>query len=979
MDQSEQAFLRSVFLMEAWDAVGAMEGALGALSRAERPTIGADHPLLMLAHKLHGSAAVHGLTDVAGLAATLEERVTRVVGDRTPALDPQLGDIVDAIKRGLDDVGRATSTDDGSSRWPGGDAASADILDYFAAEAAEHLETMTRSLLALEQEPSEVEVATLFRAVHTLKGAALTVGCGPVGELAHRIEDVIMAVRDGLVPLSTAVVEAVFAGTDALRVLLAQPEDEPERLATTRRHAEDALVRLLPAANGASLMATPVDSADPPPEVALPPALTFDEDVAMAAASALAPPAAMKRPAQRASIRVGVDRLDALMAVVGELVIARRGLEGRLSQLDRVADVLLASRTRLIHAVGDFERKYEYTQLPLGKPAQHSEGPALGSPAPRGAALGRRGPGASEARSPQSGRALDRPPEFWSPAPRGAGFGRRGPGASEARSPQSGRALDGPPEFTDLELDRYDDFNILARSLAEISADVSEGRAQLANLIRSVRDDAGHIRRLTAELRADVTRARMVPIGTLFARFARPAREAAKAAGRRVLLQTSGESAELDNAIIEQIADPVLHLVQNAVWHGIEPPSERELAGKPAAGTVQLNARHRGSFIYVEVEDDGRGIDVETLESRAVAKGLMRPDEVAALTRDKAVDLIFLPGLSTADSVSIGAGRGVGMDVVRTNVSRLNGEIVVETEAGVGTRVTLKLPLTVVISDALLVRVGEETLAVPQPAIRRILTFRDSEVQRVGGTEFIEVDGEWLDFVRLDAVLGLTARSASRKTAALVLRAGGRSLVVTVDELLHKEEIVIKGLGEFLDGVGPFSGTTISGDGRLILVIDPSRLRAGPRATSEAPVAPAHRRVEAVSRAVVLLVDDSVSVRKVVGGMLARAGFTVHTAVDGADALEQLGERRVDVVVTDLELPRLNGYELIEAMRRRPATRDLPVIVLSSRSGEKHVLAARRLGVDHHVTKPVNEAAFVRLVSSLADAPRATAAENGRR
>jgi chemosensory pili system protein ChpA (sensor histidine kinase/response regulator) len=923
MDQSEQAFLRSVFLMEAWDAVGAMEGALGALSRAERPTIGADHPLVMLAHKLHGAAAVHGLTDVAELAAALEERVTLVVGDRAPALDPRLGDIVDAIKRGLDDVGRVTSTGDGGSRWTGGDSPSADILDYFAAEAAEHLETMTRSLLALEQAPSDVEVATLFRAVHTLKGAALTVGYGPVGELAHRIEDVIMAVRDGLVPLSTAVIEAVFAGTDALRVLLAQPEDEPENLSTTRRRAEDALVRLLPAAaatNGASLGAAPasVPSADAPPEIALPPAPAFDEDVALVAAplaSAPAVPAATKRPARRASIRVGVDRLDTLMAVVGELVIARRGLEGRLSQLDRVADVLLASRTRLQKAVGDFERKYEYTHLPLGKPA-------------------------------------------------------------EQHAPTA--APDAHP-FTELELDRYDDFNILARSLAEISADVSEGRAQLAGLVRTVRDDAAHIRRLTAELRADVTRARMVPIGTLFARFARPAREAAKAAGRHVLLQTSGESAELDNAIIEQIADPVLHLVQNAIWHGIESPSERELGGKPAAGTVQLNARHRGSFIYVEVEDDGRGIDVEVLKSRAVAKGLMRPEAAAALTRDKALDLIFLPGLSTVDAVSIGAGRGVGMDVVRTNVSRLNGEIEVETEVGVGTRVTLKLPLTVVISDALLVRVGGETLAVPQPAIRRILGLRESEVQRVGGAEFIEVEGEWLDFLRLDAVLGLSARPVGRRTAALVLRAGGRSLVATVDELLHKEEIVIKGLGEFLDGVGPFSGTTISGDGRLILVIDPSRLRAAPRATSEVRAAPAPRRVEAVSRGVVLLVDDSVSVRKVVGGMLARAGFTVHTAVDGADALEQLGERRVDVVITDLELPRLNGYELIEAMRRRPATRDVPLIVLSSRTGEKHVQAARRLGVNHHVTKPVNEAAFVRLVASLTDGPRATAAENGRR
>jgi chemosensory pili system protein ChpA (sensor histidine kinase/response regulator) len=319
------------------------------------------------------------------------------------------------------------------------------------------------------------------------------------------------------------------------------------------------------------------------------------------------------------------------------------------------------------------------------------------------------------------------------------------------------------------------------------------------------------------------------------------------------------------------------------------------------------------------------------------------------------------------------------MDVVRTNVSRLNGEIEVETEAGVGTRVTLKLPLTVVIADALLVRVGGEILAVPQPAIRRILVPSEAEVQRVGGGEFIEVDGEWLDFLRLDTVLGLGARPVGRKTAALVLRAGRRSLVATVDELLHKEEIVIKGLGAFLDGVGPFSGTTIAADGRLVLVLDPSRLRAAAPVSAAVQVKPAPRRTAAASRGAVLLVDDSVSVRKVVGGMLARAGFTVHTAVDGAEALEQLGERRVDVVITDLEMPRLNGYELIAAMHRRPATRDIPLIVLTSRAGEKHVEAARRLGVTHHVAKPVNEGAFVPLVASLVEGVQAAAAESGRR
>jgi chemosensory pili system protein ChpA (sensor histidine kinase/response regulator) len=326
------------------------------------------------------------------------------------------------------------------------------------------------------------------------------------------------------------------------------------------------------------------------------------------------------------------------------------------------------------------------------------------------------------------------------------------------------------------------------------------------------------------------------------------------------------------------------------------------------------------------------------------------------------------------------------MDVVRTNISRLNGEIGVETEVGVGTRFTLKLPLTVVISDALMVRVGTEILAVPLPAVRSILALGTADVRRVGGGEMVEVDGEWLDLLRLDVILGLAPQAAGRKIPTLVLRAEGRSLAVAVGELLRKEEIVIKGLGEFLEGVGPFAGTAISGEGRLMLVLDPSRLRHGRESVQES--SNGHERREAPldaptaaarGRGVVLLVDDSVSVRRFVGAMLTKAGFTVHTAVDGMDALEQLGELAVDVVITDLELPRMNGYELIEAMRRRPATRDLPVAILTTRVGAKHMHFARRLGVQHYVTKPIDETAFVRLVASLADhVPTVTVApENG--
>jgi chemosensory pili system protein ChpA (sensor histidine kinase/response regulator) len=465
----------------------------------------------------------------------------------------------------------------------------------------------------------------------------------------------------------------------------------------------------------------------------------------------------------------------------------------------------------------------------------------------------------------------------------------------------------------------------------------------------------------------------MVPIGRLFARVAQQVREAARATGKTVTLTVRGESAEVDNGIIEQIADPLLHLIQNAVAHGIESAAEREGGGKAAAGHVTLSASQEGGFILVEVEDDGRGIDTELLRRHAVERGLLPAAEAATLPDREALNLIFVPGFSTASAVTQTAGRGVGLDVVRTNVSRLNGEIHVETEAGRMTRFVLKLPLTLAIADALMVRCGSETVAFPLTAVSAMRSIAPHEILTAGGRETVRLDDGAIDLIRLDHALGLVASPPPRRLPVVVMRGGGKPFGVVVDELLGKEEIVIKSLGALLDGVGPFSGATISGEGRVILLLDPTLLR---EAASRMPTAPARESAGASldvadTRRTVMLVDDSVSIRKFVGQMLEKAGFRVVTAVDGHDALQQLVELTVDVVVTDLEMPRLNGYALIEDLRRRPATREVPVIVMTTRSGEKHAALARRLGVRHYVTKPVDEQSFVRIVGSVAAGERA--------
>jgi chemosensory pili system protein ChpA (sensor histidine kinase/response regulator) len=929
VEPTDQEFLRSIFLMEAWDTLAAIEGGIGRLAEDGEPSW---DELFLLTHRLKGAASLHGF----GQAAQIAEAVERTLQPLRPASAPVrraavdgLAALLEALKSELDAIERhrveptavptEASPSTASGAEPEGDtvrralqrffADGDDVLTYFGPEATEHLDAMTNALVALGREGAHgAELDALFRAVHTLKGAAYIVGCTPIGDLAHTVEDLLVAVRARLVALTPTVIDTGLAAVDTFKRMLDPGADPTLDLTAAVEALRRRVATLL--AEG-SVVETPE-----PHDVASTPARPTTVPTEPRAVRTV--PRDPARPRARQTIRVALERLDGLMDLVGELVVARSALEARLGELDRLADVLFASRARLGEAVGDFERRHPDARRPA-----HRDGDQVVELRPR--------------------------------------------------SPRSVSEL-----FAELEFDRYDDFTLLARSVAEIASDIAEVQGEMAGLGRIVREDLALVHRLTGEVRASLGRARMVSIGSLYTRFVRQGQEAARAAGKDVRIETSGESVELDAGLIEPIVDPLLHLVQNAVVHGLETPDERVARGKPATGTVSLGASHRGAFVVVEVSDDGRGIDTDRLRRQAVAQGFVRAD--ATLTEREALELIFRPGFSTAPTVTAAAGRGVGMDVVRTNVGRLNGEIDVDTVLGVGTRFTLRLPLTVLVTEALLVRAGSERLAVPLNAVHVIATL-GAEARRTGPEgEAVLVEERWLPLVHLNEAIGIPAAPSP---TSVVLRGGAGLFACAVDEVLHKEEIVVKPLGAFLDGVGPYAGATVSADGRVTLLLDPVRLgelvlrRAPARAWTAPTTAAGATDVEiggtrpgqgpaGLRKGSVLLVDDSLSVRKFVGQMLEKAGFDVTTAGDGTEALARLGERDFAVMVTDLEMPRLNGYELLEDVRRRPSTRELPVVILTTRSGEKHRALARQLGVDHYMTKPVTEDDFVRLIESLA-------------
>lgn len=846
------------------------------------------------------------------------------------------------------------------------DEVPSEILEFFVPEVEEHLQVVTDCLLSLETNPGPEEIHRLLRAIHTVKGSAAQVGWHRISRVAHRTEDLVGRLRDGALRPSAEIVDICLEAVDQIKKFLYRhwPDEETvqssmralftriDRLAPEEKEeAPETLAQAAPtpAQAQAAAPAKPASAeiAAPPPAAAVAPAARLtqaeiaeaDELEEIALAERAREIELKKEPAsapQSKSVRVALERLDRMMNVVGELVINRTRMLGRVAELERLADVLNFSKGRMQDKVGEFQEKYEFSRI-------------NSAPAPR--------------------------PQF------GESFPLRGGYSSYSHSFDHALA-----EFSELEMDRYDDFNILSRSLTEISADITEVLTQLDGFVRRVDSDIDEFTGLAHRLQDEITQARMVPIGNLYTRIARTVRDAAKATKKKVEINLSGAETELDNNIIQQISDPLLHLVRNAVAHGIERDEERYLTGKSDHGNITVRAYHRGNHIYIEVEDDGRGIDFDRVRQTAVENGLTSADNAAELTERELLDFMFRPGFSTAPRKTELAGRGVGLDVVRSNLNLLNGEIEVETEKLRGTRFTLKVPLTLIISQALFVRCGKHMFALPLSFVEEIRRLRTTEIEEVGGKLLTRVREEVTELVRLDHALGLEAfEPVNGFYRMVIINTAGRQIGLMVEEVIRKDEIVIKNLGEYLRNVKMFPGATIAPDGSLILLIDVNRLVAG-EAIERRPLmasanaarifAPGSMAVargsippEAIDSVpdekVVVLVDDSISVRKFVGRMLEKAGYRVRLAADGLEALEIVSQVRCDLVVTDLEMPRTNGYELLSHLRQDPATRNIPVMVVTSRAGAKHRDRAMKEGAVAFMVKPVQEDKFITAVTKL--------------
>ena len=518
---------------------------------------------------------------------------------------------------------------------------------------------------------------------------------------------------------------------------------------------------------------------------------------------------------------------------------------------------------------------------------------------------------------------------------------------------------------------------------------MTEVLTQLEGFMGRVDSDIDEFTKLAHHLQDEITAARMVPIGNLYTRLSRTVRDAAKATGKPIDLTLEGAETELDNNIVQHISDPLIHLVRNAVAHGIENAGVRGTAGKPEKGHIAVRAYHRGNHIFIEVEDDGRGIDYERVRQGVIEAGGLSAVAAGELSERELREYLFRPGFSTASAMTELAGRGVGLDVVRSNVHALNGEIEVRSEPGRGACFTVKVPLTLIISQALFVRCGTSTFALPLAFVEEIRRLRPEEIEDVGGKLLTRVRGAVTEVVRLDLQLALAPLEPLNGYFHMVIvKVAGKHVGVVVEEVLGKDEIVIKSLGDYLRRVKLFPGTTIAPDGGLILLIDLNRLvsadtaerhalpSSSPAARVFAPgaeaVAAGSIPAEAVDPVendrVVVVADDSISVRKFVGRMLEKAGYRVKLASDGLEASEIVAQYGCHLIITDLEMPRMNGYELLAHLRQDPVTRRIPVLVVTSRAGAKHRDRAMKEGASGFLTKPVQEDQLISTVTGLLEA-----------
>ncbi|MBO8142024.1 MAG: chemotaxis protein CheA [Firmicutes bacterium] len=714
----------------------------------------------------------------------------------------------------------------------GGIELSPEELELFLTESTEMVDTMEELLVTLETEGGSEAVAAIFRAAHTLKGGAATAGMENIARLTHALESLLDLVRSGERAVDADLVDALLEAVDVLRRCLAAVKEDgtdesvdvgglAARLEALAQEPPGGTPGLSGRADGPSGQAAPASqgstgtaAGEPVQEASRKDGSGKDESGKLARLSGQV---AEGERVFRFIVDVEPDAAMPSIRLYQALMVFEE--HGRVLQSNptvKEIEETTADHTRLEALVVTAENPQD-VQAALAEVShlRQVSWEAVGGPSDK--------PDEGAGRGPAPG------PAGAGGAPSRQGAGSSGPGRKPPGSGGDGPAAPSAAPMADTirvsvrVLDRL--MNLVGELVIDRTRLARLGHVdlQLQELQEELELVSGHLSRITAELQDTIMQARMVPLETLFRKFPRMVRDLARRLGKDVRFEILGEDTELDRAVIEQISDPLVHLIRNAVDHGLEPPQDRVAAGKSAQGLVRLSAYHQENNIYIEVADDGRGIDAERVKRTAVARGLLTADEAQQLHPAEALELLFLPGFSTAGQVTDVSGRGVGLDVVKKNIERVNGTVSIQSDPGRGTRFIIRLPLTLAIVQALLVNIRGTMFAVPLDSIVEILLVGGERVRMANGWPMVPVRDQVIPLVNPGDVWGAAFAAAWREDASnpvVVLRSGAGPLALAVDRLIGEQEIVIKtidGMGGQVPGI---SGASILGDGSVALILD---------------------------------------------------------------------------------------------------------------------------------------------------------------
>lgn len=780
-----------------------------------------------------------------------------------------------------------------------------EMLEIFAEEAEELLGNIETNLNALSAAPDDREALwEVRRHAHTFKGAAGIIGLKKPSKLAHRIEDLLDHLSQNDIVPSAKILELISNATACLRVIT-KGDTSAEAMARTAE-IYHAFDSLMAQLTAGPEMSAAVEEPSTPAAVVQQPAMPIVRPAEKAPEPTEAP-----TQAPRPIVRVSITRLDELVRIVRDLVVSRSMMEQRIAEFENHLENLARTTRRLQAANARIENDFEASML--------------GSQAP-------------------------------------ISFSQRTPFQEASNS------FEESAEFDSLELDRYTDFHESSRALSEATQDCFATITSLEALkdtLEAVFDDQ---RRLIEETQEKVMQIRLIRFGSIATRIQRAVRVTCEESNKQAEIHIENQEVEIDTDLLDSLVEPLMHLIRNAVVHGIEPPETRRLVGKPEAGQITVRLTNEETHIELKVSDDGRGISGAYLREHAVGQGLIDAHAAAAMDNDELLSLMFMRGLTTAETLTMSAGRGVGMSIVKESVETRNGSISVETTPQQGTTFTVRIPLAFAVAQSLLVKSDGHSAAIPLKVVKQVTEFEPSQIISHEGRVVANFESELHDVRYLRDYFPARQRRDDPADVlnTLIIETGSDRFALVIDEIVKTEEIAIKPLGKPLDNLALVLGSSVLGNGDIVPVLDVAELYRAEIAVSSEPAL----ELEPEKTTRVLVVDDSPSVRHMTSKVIKSAGWEALTAKDGVEALEIMRDGDLpDVVLTDVEMPRMDGYELVSTVQKDEYLNSVPMVFITSRASDKHRERAAELGITEYLTKPFVEAELVGLVERLCRQP----------